>query len=214
MTRMTNDLRVAVEPDELSGLSWAALFGNERPVELEIGTGKAGFLLERARAHPERNFLGIERAGEYYRFAVDRMQRWKVPNVRMLRIDAEHFMRVLCPRDSVLALHVYHPDPWPKKRHHKRRLFRKPFVDAAAACLVPGGRIAVQTDHADYFEQIRAVLLAHTELVEVPFDDPDFGVEAERVATNFAVKYLREGRQLYQIAVRRRTEEQRAANSG
>lgn len=195
---------VAVDPRELEGFRWERLFAVSQPVELEIGTGKAAFLLRRARAHPERNFLGIEWANQFYKFAVDRMQRWRVPNVRMLRTDAAHFVKVVCPRVSLAALHVYHPDPWPKKRHHKRRLFQPAFVEAAVQCLVPGGHWAVQTDHAEYFTHLAALLRGHPELVEVPFDDPDFGVEAARVATNFEIKYLRAGRRLYQIAVRRR----------
>lgn len=196
---------VPVSPDELEDLRWQTFFGNANPVELEIGVGKAGFLLRRAQAYPQRNFLGIEWANEFYRFAVDRMQRWKVPNVRILRTDASHFVRAQCLRDSLLALHVYHPDPWPKRRHHKRRLFQSPFVDAAVACLVPGGRWAVQTDHAEYFEVIRDLLLNHPQLEQIPFDDPDFGVAEARVATNFEIKYLREGRQIYQLAVRRKS---------
>lgn len=201
---------VAVDLSELGDFSWRRLFGNDRPVELEIGTGKAGFLLRRAQAWPQRNFLGIEWASEFYRYAVDRLQRWHVPNVRVLRADAAHFVRVICPRDSLTALHVYHPDPWPKKRHHKRRLFQPPFVAAAAECLVPGGRWAVQTDHAEYFEIIRALLREQPLLEEIPFDDPDFGVQSADddssvgVATNFEIKYRREGRAIYQIAVRRR----------
>ncbi len=195
---------VAVDLKELDHFSWVGLFGNERPVELEVGTGKGAFLLRRARGRPDRNFLGIEWANEFYRYAVDRMERWRVPNVRLLRTDARHFIRVVCPRSSLTALHVYHPDPWPKRRHWKRRLFQPVLVDAAVECLVPGGHWAVQTDHAEYFEQIRGLLLGHPELYEVPFDDPDFGVEASRVATNYEIKYLREGRRLYQVAVKRR----------
>lgn len=200
----TGSCRIAVEPAELSGLDWRRLFGNDHPVEIEIGTGKAGFLLRRAQAHPELNFLGIEWAGEFYRYAVDRMRRWRVPNVRLLRADASHFVRAVCPRDSIRVMHVYHPDPWPKRRHHKRRLFQPAFVEAAAACLVAGGRIAVQTDHAEYFEIIRGLLLEHPWLREVPFDDPHFDLEASRVETNFEIKYRREGRTLYRLAVERR----------
>ena len=197
-------MQVAVDPDELSDFRWERLFPKPGPIELEIGTGKAGFLLRRAQAYPQRNFLGIEWANKFYRFAASRMQRWQVANVRMLRTDASHFVRVICPRGSLTALHVYHPDPWPKRRHHKRRLLQRPFVDAAVACLVPGGRWAVQTDHAGYFGTIQELLRGHSELTEIPFDDPDFGIAAARVETNYEIKYLREGREMYQIAVRRK----------
>lgn len=197
---------VEVSPAELAPLEWARLFGNDGPVEVEIGVGKGGFLLRRATANPGTNFLGIEWANEFYRFAADRMRRRGVSNVRILRADAGLFIRNDCPRDSIRVLHIYHPDPWPKKRHHKRRLFQPLFVDALAACLLPGGRCAVQTDHAEYFQIIRALLLGHPQLVETPFDDPAFGVEAARVATNFEIKYLRGGRTMHQVAVRRRAE--------
>jgi tRNA (guanine-N7-)-methyltransferase len=195
---------VAISPSELANFTWPAIFGTDRPVELELGTGKAAFLLRRARARPERSFLGLEWAGKYYRFAVDRMERWQVPNVRLLRIDAGHFIRVVCPRESLTALHIYHPDPWPKRRQQKRRLIQPVFVDAAVQCLCHGGHWAVQTDHAEYFEVIRTLLLGHPELYETPFDDPEFGVEAARLATNYEIKYLKEGRRIYQLAVKRR----------
>jgi tRNA (guanine-N7-)-methyltransferase len=191
----------APRPDVEPARTAAAPIG---PIELEIGTGKAGFLLRRARAYPDRCFLGIEWANEFYRYAVDRMERWHVPNVRLLRTDAAYFVRIICPRESLAVLHVYHPDPWPKTRHRKRRLIQQPFVDAAVACLVPGGRWAVQTDHAEYFEQMRGLLLGHPQLVEVAFDDPEFGVRDARIETNFEIKYEREGRAMYQLAVQRR----------
>ena len=194
---------VAIEPNELTNLQWEHLFGNANPVELEIGIGKAGFLLRRAHEYPQRNFFGIEWANKFYRFAVDRMQRWGVTNVRIVRTDASHFMRVLCPRNSLVVLHTYHPDPWPKKRHHKRRLFQLPVVNAAVECLIPGGRWAVQTDHAEYFEQIQTLLRNHPDLEEIPFADPDGGVTDTRIETNYEIKYLQEGRTIYQIAARR-----------
>lgn len=191
---------VVVPADALASLRWERLFGRAAPVEIEIGTGKAAYLLRRARAHPETDFLGIEWANQFYRFAADRMRRWGVANVRMLRTDADHFIKVVCPRDSVSVLHIYHPDPWPKKRHHKRRLLQAPFVEAAVACLVTGGQIRVQTDHAEYFEQIQAVLREHARLDETAFDDADLMVGADEIATNFEIKYRREGREFYRIA--------------
>lgn len=196
---------VAVTVDQLEGFRWPDLFGNDHPVELEIGTGKAGFLLRRAQAVPDRNFLGIEWCNQIYKYAVDRMQRWQVPNVRMLRTDADHFVRVLCPVESLQVLHVYHPDPWPKKRHHKRRLVKQPFIEAAIDRIVPGGYWRLQTDHADYFRQMTALLAEHPRLRQVEFEDESFGYTPEGIATNFEIKYIREGRPIYRLALQRVT---------
>ncbi len=192
---------VTVPTTDLEGFTWNRCFGNDRPVELEIGAGKAAFLLRRAQQYPHTNFLGIEWANEFYKYAADRMQRWNIPNVRMLRTDAAYFIRVICPRDSLRVLHIYHPDPWPKARHHKRRLLQPAFIDAAFDCLVTGGRMAVQTDHAEYFRFFEPTLRDHPRARVAPFDDPAFGVTDAQVATNFEIKYRREGRQIYQIAV-------------
>lgn len=195
---------IAVEPSELADFRWERIFGNARPVELEIGTGKAGFLLRRAQAHPQRNFFGIEWANEFYRYALDRMRRWKMTNVRLLRTDAADFIRRTCPRGSLTVLHVYHPDPWPKRRHHKRRLFQPVVVEAAVECLVHGGCWAVQTDHGEYFEVIQSLLRGHPNLQEISFDDPQLGLTDERVQTNYEIKYLSEGRAIYRVAMRRK----------
>lgn len=195
---------VAVDQQFLENFAWERIFSDLRPLEVELGTGKAGFLLERAKHCPERNFFGIEWANEFYKFAVDRFERWGLTNVRFLRTDASNFIRVVCPRNSIDILRVYHPDPWPKKRHHKRRLFQPAFVDAAVTCLVPGGRWAVQTDHAEYFELLAPLLRNHPELVEIPFDDPALGHTGPEAPTNFAIKYRREGRSIYNLAVQRR----------
>src|SRR5262245_10534795 len=113
---------ISVTTERLVDFSWSRLFGNDRRVELEIGIGKGTFLLRRAKQCPDRNFLGIEWAGEFYRFALDRMERWRMTNVRVLRTDARDFVERICPRASLSVLHIYHPDPWPKRRHNKRRL--------------------------------------------------------------------------------------------
>ncbi len=184
-------------------LDWTEVFGNEHPVELEIGSGKGTFLLRRALDRPDLNFLGIEWANEFYRFAADRMARWGLTNVRMLRADAGVFMRTVCPRDSLAALHLYHPDPWPKRRHQRRRLVQPDFVDAVAACLIHGGRWAIQTDHAEYFAWITERVQAHPSLAPTPFHEADSGVAGAGVGTNFEAKYRLEGRAIYQLALRK-----------
>lgn len=198
------DAPIALPVELLANFDWRHVFRDDRPIELEIGSGKGGFLLRRALARPDRNFLGVEWANEFYAYCVDRMRRRGVPNVRVLRTDASHFIRCICPPVSLAALHIYHPDPWPKRRQQKRRLFQQPFVDAAVRCLAPGGRIAVQTDHAEYFAAISALLRSHAGLEPTAFDDPEYGVEGARVSTNFEIKYEREGRAIHQLAMRRR----------
>lgn len=182
------------------------LFGRVALVELEIGCGKGTFLVRRATEHPEIDFLGIEWCNEIYKYAVDRIRRRGLRNVRLVRTDASLLIRTQIPANSLSVLHIYHPDPWPKKRHRKRRLIQPLFVAAAARCLLPGGRLAVQTDHAEYFEQIRAVLTCEPLLEPAEFDDPRFGTSDARVRTNFEIKYEREGRSFYRIAMRRRSE--------
>ena len=186
------------EPGQI--LDFKALFGQDLPLEMEIGTGKGGFLLNRARSIPERLFFGMEWANKYFRYATDRMARWGVTNVRLMRVDAGHLVMHHLPPEAITILHIYHPDPWPKKRHHKRRLIQPAFISAATDALVPGGRIAIQTDHEEYFQQIRETVGQEKRLIMVPFDIPEAGIINGRVKSNFEIKYLRDGRSIYQIA--------------
>ncbi len=175
-------------------------FDAPAPVELEIGCGKGGFLLERAKQYPHRRFLGIEWANKYYKYAADRMARWGMTNVRLMRTDARNFVVHHLADNSLAALHVYHPDPWPKKRHHKRRLFQEDFVAAVVRVLQPNARLAVQTDHAEYFAWIQGLLVLRAELVQVDFEHPDFAPPGQTPRTNFEVKYVRAGRTIYRVA--------------
>jgi len=195
---------ITVSPEALAERTdLRELFTADAPTELEIGCGKGRFLLRQAQAHPDRNFLGIEWANEYFKYAADRMARWGVTNVRVMRTDARHFVIHRLADACLSALHVYHPDPWPKKRHHKRRLFNAEFVDGVVRVLQPGGRLAIQTDHAEYFGVIQSLLAPRIELAETVFEevvpvDQDGGLN-----TNFEAKYLREGRSIHRLSFRR-----------
>jgi len=196
---------VVVEPpadgEIIDPMGW---FDSPGPFEIEIGCGKGGLLLSRARAHPHLRMLGIEWAGKYFRFCADRMARWGLTNVRVMHMDARFFVLHHLPPTCVSALHLYHPDPWPKKRHHKRRLVQPDFVEAAVRALEPGASWLIQSDHREYFDVIRALLGQHSELTPVPWE----GVEAKPgddwQGTNFEVKYAREGRAINQVAYIRR----------
>ena len=201
MALTLDDIIVAPpKPDER--FEFGRVFGQRAPLEMEIGSGKGGFLLRQARANPDRNYFGIEWANKYFRYAADRMVRWGVTNVRLMRTDASHFVQHHVPDRCLDALHVYHPDPWPKKRHHKRRLFQPLFVEAAVRGLKPDARWAFLWDQADYCGMFRELLDARTELAEIPFDDPRYGTLDEQTETNFEIKYRREGRQIHRAAYR------------
>ena len=199
MTRIED---IVVEPplDDpvVDPLAW---FDTPGPFELEIGCGKGGFLLARARAYPERRLLGIEWANKYFRYCADRMARWNLTNVRVMRTDAKFFVLNHLPDECVTVLHLYHPDPWPKARHEKRRIVQPSFVDAVVRVLVPGGLWRVQTDHEPYFEVIRKLLPQHPRLSVIAWEDDAEMNEQGWSGTNFQVKYERDGRAIYRLAV-------------
>ncbi len=180
-------------------IDWSALFGNDHPVELEIGSGKGTFLTDQATARPEVNFFGIEWANWFWKYASDRLRRHGCTNARTVRAEATFFLREYVADNSLSVLHIYFPDPWPKKRHHKRRLIQASFMPEALRVLTPGGRIQIVTDHQDYFEQIEPVIKSSAFGV-IEYNRPGSAGEGEFVGTNFERKYQREGRPVYAIA--------------
>ena len=186
-------------------LSFSALFGRDAAVHIEIGAGKGTFLLHEARAHPQWDFLGIEWANQYYRYAVDRMGRWGVKNVRLIRTNAADFIRQRLADETVDAFHVYFPDPWPKKRHHKRRFFQEEIVGHLWRCLRPGGFVQFVTDHEDYFRAAQIIVSNHRDRWEPTlFERPAGAAPGETVGTNYERKYLVEKRAIHALAVRKR----------
>ncbi len=198
---------VALTWEEPGGpVDFAQIFGRSGPVHIEIGSGKGTFLVAQAKAQPEVNFLGIEWARKFYRHAVDRIGRWGLRNVRILRADAATLLHDAVPADSVDCFHVYFPDPWPKKRHHKRRFLQSANLEVLIRCLKPGGEIRIATDHADYFEQIRQVTSAFRGVLqEIEFTRPAGAREGELTGTNYERKYVKQSRPIYTAAFRKRT---------
>jgi tRNA (guanine-N7-)-methyltransferase len=186
-------------------IDFALIFGRPGPVQIEIGSGKATFLVAQAQAQPEVNFLGLEWARKFYRYAVDRIGRWGLRNVRILRADAATFLREFVPAESVDCFHIYFPDPWPKTRHHKRRFLQSANLEVLLGCLKPGGEIRIATDHADYSEQIRRVASAYADrLEEIEFVRPAGARAGEWTGTNYERKYVKQSRPIYTAAFRKR----------
>ncbi|MEX2185518.1 MAG: tRNA (guanosine(46)-N7)-methyltransferase TrmB [Pirellulales bacterium] len=142
-----------------------AVFGRAAPLELEIGSGKGLFLATAAAAHPERNFLGTEVDRKYAKFVAARCAKRGLSNVRVVQGDALRLLAEWVPDRSLAAVHVYFPDPWWKKRHHKRRVFRPSFVRDIERALVDGGRLHFWTDVEDYFHAALELIAAETKLV-------------------------------------------------
>jgi tRNA (guanine-N7-)-methyltransferase len=191
-----------IPPASLDGrLDLRALFGDDRPVELEIGSGKGRFLIEQAAARPDTGFLGVEWSLKYLRLSHERARKRGVVNVRLLRADARHVVVDLLPDAALRRVHVYCPDPWPKKRHHKRRFFAAATVPHLERVLEPGGYLHVSTDVADYFADIGAALRERTGLAEA--EDPLFPAATAAGRTSYEIKYLAAGREIHRACYRR-----------
>jgi len=181
-------LRSIVEP-----LDPAELFPKPQPLEVELGCGDASFLVEYARRHPEMNFVGVERLLGRISKLDRKGRRAELTNLRGARIESSYFLRYLLPAASVTALHIYFPDPWPKKRHHKYRLINDLFPAIAQQALAPGGIVYLRTDDAPYFQQMTEVFdsAKHFEKAETPADLAELVTDFEREFHKRGIKTLR-----------------------
>ncbi len=130
------------------------LFPQAQPLELELGSGDGSFLAAYAAAQPGVNFIGVERLLGRLRKLDKKARRAGLSNVCCLRIEASYFLEFMVPKDAARAVHIYFPDPWPKRRHRKNRLVNERFPEIAAQALEAQGTVYLRTDDADYFEQM------------------------------------------------------------
>ncbi len=164
--------------------------------EVEIGFGKGKYLLEQARNRPQVGFLGIEVASKYYRHVRDRAG--ELENVVLLRGEALYLLASVLPPSFASVVHVYFPDPWPKARHHCRRLFDPESVDLILRLLRPAGRLLFATDFLDYGDRVERLLREHSGLQVARADD----FWGARPRTHYEDKYHREGRPILRIEAR------------
>jgi tRNA (guanine-N7-)-methyltransferase len=144
-------------PSILARLDLAALFSKTQPLEVELGCGDASFLVNYAGVHPERNFIGVERLLGRIRKLDRKGRRAGLTNLRGVRIESAYFLEYLLPKNSAAALHIYFPDPWPKRKHLKNRLINERFPQLAWQALAPNGIVFLRTDDRNYFEQMQRV---------------------------------------------------------
>ena len=182
------ELRSIVEP-----LDRAELFPKPQPLEVELGCGDASFLVEYARRHPDRNFIGVERLLGRLRKLDRKGRRAALTNLRGVQIESSYFLKYLLPPRSASVVHVYFPDPWPKKRHRKNRLINESFPQLAGTALAPGGVVYLRTDDEDYFAQMTGVFGASREFqhIETPTELAELLTDFEREFRARGIQTLR-----------------------
>lgn len=177
-------------------LQWHTVFGDDGPVEIEVGFGKGLFLVASAQARPDVRFFGIEIERKYALFTATRLAKLGVTNVKLACTDARWLLRTSIPEASVQAVHVYFPDPWWKTRHRKRKLFTAEFAKDAARVLVPGGVLHFVTDVEGYYRETMEMLREVGVFKILPLPERYEGKEGEYL-TNFERKYRAEGRPIW-----------------
>ncbi len=200
--------RESLPPFDAGPIDLRAWFAPERrnlPLELEVGSGKGTFLVQQAPLSPQVNYIGIEYARAFWRYAADRCRRHGLENVRIVHTEADFFLRNYVPDAALGCIHIYFPDPWPKKRHHKRRLIQAPLLRTLDRVLGPGGEVRIATDHEGYFGWMLEHAAAVSDRFEkLPFNTPGTAGPDELVGTNFERKYRREGRPFSAMVLRKR----------
>ena len=199
-------------PEELGETGLGAIFGPEvrqpeaaAPPRLvvDVGFGRGEFLTALAQAEPGTAFLGIEYSWKRVLKLVRRLARSELRNVRVVHAAAEQVLPRL-PGASVRELWINCPDPWPKKRHHRRRLIQPALVREVARCLEPGGRLLAATDHEGYAEWIHGVLSAEPALDNELAPDAWRREMEGRAPTAYELEWRAEGRDMHYFAYRRR----------
>ncbi|MSQ46922.1 MAG: tRNA (guanosine(46)-N7)-methyltransferase TrmB [Deltaproteobacteria bacterium] len=183
--------------------TWSDIFGNTNPVEVEIGPGKGGFLLALARNTPGRNFFGVEILGRRAARLASLIERDGPGNVIAIHADITCLLPLMVWPASVTAYHLYFPDPWWKRRHHNRRLFRDDFTTALVRTLTPGGTIFLASDVEQYFTEIVRQFTGVAELTPFAWERDQVNRRGKPILTDFERKYRYEGRPLFYTGFRK-----------
>jgi tRNA (guanine-N7-)-methyltransferase len=166
----------------------------DEPWEVEVGFGRGSYLVRRAQ-EGGRRLLGVEMAARYYRILNRRARHWRLDNLVTVCCEAQFLLSAALPRAFAEAVHVYFPDPWPKERHHKRRLFAADSVDLVLGLLAPGGKLFFATDFVDYGELVYDTLTVLPGLAVERFEAPWH----DGARTNYEAKYIEEGRAILRL---------------
>jgi tRNA (guanine-N7-)-methyltransferase len=187
-----------VPEDDSRALDLPSIFGRVAPLEVDLGCGDGSFLTELASHNPERNFLGVEKLYGRVRSACKKIARLELNNARILRADIPHTAQQLLPARSVEVFHLLFPDPWPKRRHHVRRVFTAELLASVARALTADGQFRVATDDTDYFQEMTRVV------GRVPFfQERDDVAPAALPSTTFERRFVERGLEIHRLVLRK-----------
>lgn len=170
-----------------------------RPLEVDLGCGDGSFLMDMAAHFPERDFLGVERLLGRVRKVCKKITRRGLGNARVLRLESQYVAEWLLPEESVSRLHLLCPDPWPKLRHHRRRLVQVAFLGVVKRCLVPGGEFLFMTDHEEYFRWAEEKVAEFGEFERLAWEEDSFFYPK----TDFQLQWESEGKSMWRLRCRK-----------
>lgn len=189
---------VVHEPETMKG-KWREAFGNDHPVYVEIGMGKGRFLMDMARLYPEINFIGIEKYSSVLLRAVQKLEEEELPNVRLIRMDAEDLENVFA-QGELDRIYLNFSDPWPKDRHAKRRLTSDRFLAVYDKILQPDGIIEFKTDNQDLFRySLESIPEAGWQVTSHTFDLHHSDMAEGNVMTEYETKFSAEGKPICKL---------------
>ena len=170
-----------------------------KPLEVDLGCGDGSFLMGMAEKFPERDFLGVERLLGRVRKVCKKATRRGLENARVLRLESRYFIEWLCPEEAISRLHLLCPDPWPKVRHHRRRLVQVEFLEAVRRALVPGGEFLFMTDHEEYFHWVEEKVAEFGKFERLEWVEDSFFYPK----TDFQQQWESEGKSMWRLRCRK-----------
>lgn len=188
-----------VPEDYFAEINPSDFFANDGPLEVDLGCGDGKFVLEMAEKYPERNFVAVERLLGRVRKVCRGAEKRGLKNLRVLRLESLYTLEWLFPQGGIDRLHLLCPDPWPKAKHHRRRLFQRPFLDAVVRVLKPGGEFLFKTDHEEYFEWSEEHLAEYDGLERLDWPEDAFFYPK----TDFQLQWEAEGKSLQSLRARK-----------
>lgn len=185
-------------------ICWEHIFQNTSPIAVEIGFGKCGFLIDIAKQHPSMNFVGIESSRKYYRKGIKKIQRVQLKNIKLIWGEAFHIFKRYVPDRSIANIYINCPDPWPKKRHAKRRLLQSEFVSLVARKLYPSGCIEMATDVESYLNATKNILQSNNTYEMIYSTTSKHQNNHRQHFSDYEMVFLKEGKTIYYTKYRKK----------